>query len=446
MDLLNRVVELARGNRGLDAGCGAGARDVHLLYTWGYDIYGIDAVEENISLGRELHPEIANKLSVADLREPLSFESGFFDFVLCNAVIQHLTPEATETTAIPELARVLTTGGVLQLMFKTGSGVATVSDRAYGEDGQVIGRRPGLDAERERREQPTQTGQRSRSWAASPTRGGRDEHAPAIEGEKNYITQQGESNHPVEETHNPRDHRDHIRDRGHPDGSHDSPGAERRRPQPRALQRQSRRADHLLGRPRPGPVGLPDCLGQTGPRIPLVQGSQRGQPGERIPERNRDINHANRAGKGRDLQGPNARPVHQRRTEQPPLERAVDGHHNGPGQGRPARTAPTGVTADASHNSVTLSWTAPSQGTVTGYRVLRGTETGNLSPIVQDTGNTSTEYTDSTVAAETTYHYAVLALSQDGDGARSAAVSGHHLSRASAGPIRAHRPRRSPIP
>ena len=92
MDLLNRVVELARGNRGLDAGCGAGARDVHLLYTWGYDIYGIDAVEENISLGRELHPEIANKLSVADLREPLSFESGFFDFVLCNAVIQHLTP------------------------------------------------------------------------------------------------------------------------------------------------------------------------------------------------------------------------------------------------------------------------------------------------------------------------------------------------------------------
>ena len=135
MDLLNRVVELARGNRGLDAGCGAGARDVHLLHTRGYDVYGIDAVEENISLGRELHPEIADKLNVADLREPLSFESGFFDFVLCNAVIQHLTPEATETTTIPELARVLAPGGVLQLMFKTGSGVATVSDRAYGADG-----------------------------------------------------------------------------------------------------------------------------------------------------------------------------------------------------------------------------------------------------------------------------------------------------------------------
>ena len=135
LDLLNRVVELARGSRGLDAGCGAGARDVHLLYTWGYDIHGIDAVDENISLGRELHPEIADKLNVADLREPLAFESGCFDFILCNAVIQHLAPEVAETTTIPELARVLAPGGVLQLMFKTGSGVATVSDRAYGADG-----------------------------------------------------------------------------------------------------------------------------------------------------------------------------------------------------------------------------------------------------------------------------------------------------------------------
>ena len=135
MDLLNRVVELASGKRGLDAGCGAGARDVYLLHTWGYDAYGIDAVEENISLGKEFHPEIADKLSVADMREPLAFETGFFDLVLCNAVIQHLTPQTAETTTIPELARVLAPGGVLQLMFKTGSGVATVSDQAYGTDG-----------------------------------------------------------------------------------------------------------------------------------------------------------------------------------------------------------------------------------------------------------------------------------------------------------------------
>ena len=135
MDLLNRVAELARGKRGLDAGCGAGARDVYLLHTWGYDAYGIDAVEENINLGKESHPEIGDQLSVADMGEPLAFESGFFDLVLCNAVIQHLTPATAETTTIPELARVLAPGGVLQLMFKIGSGVVTVSDRAYGAGG-----------------------------------------------------------------------------------------------------------------------------------------------------------------------------------------------------------------------------------------------------------------------------------------------------------------------
>ena len=53
--------------------------------------------------------------------------------------------------------------------------------------------------------------------------------------------------------------------------------------------------------------------------------------------------------------------------------------------------APTGLTADASYDSVTLNWTAPTQGTVTGYRVFRGTDADSLSPIVQDTGNTSTE-------------------------------------------------------
>ena len=88
-------------------------------------------------------------------------------------------------------------------------------------------------------------------------------------------------------------------------------------------------------------------------------------------------------------------------------------------------TAPTGLTvSQVAHGSVTLTWTAPSSGsTVSGYRVLRGTDANSLSTIAQDTGNTSTEYTDTAVAAETTYHYAVLALSQDGDGAQSATVS-----------------------
>ena len=85
--------------------------------------------------------------------------------------------------------------------------------------------------------------------------------------------------------------------------------------------------------------------------------------------------------------------------------------------------APTGLMASqVAHDSVTLTWTAPGSGTITGYRVLRGTYANSLSAIAQDTGSTDTEYTDSTVAAETTYHYAVLALGAAGDGARSTTV------------------------
>ena len=35
---------------------------------------------------------------------------------------------------LPELCRLLNIGGILQLMFKTGSGVTTVYDRDYGAD------------------------------------------------------------------------------------------------------------------------------------------------------------------------------------------------------------------------------------------------------------------------------------------------------------------------
>ena len=107
-----------------------------MYFYWqnGYDIYGVDAVDENILEARRLHPEIADRVEVADLRKPLDHPDGSFDFVLCNAVIQHIQPEVTLGTTVPELARVLEADGILQLMFKYGDGVATVYDRDYGAD------------------------------------------------------------------------------------------------------------------------------------------------------------------------------------------------------------------------------------------------------------------------------------------------------------------------
>ena len=133
--VMDRLQELVPPrSRGLDAGCGAGARDVFFYWQKGYDIYGVDSIEENVREAQRLHPEIAEKVRVADLRERLDHPDGSFDFVLCNAVIQHIDPNITLGVTLPELARVLKPGGVLQLMFKVGEGVAAVYDKDYDAD------------------------------------------------------------------------------------------------------------------------------------------------------------------------------------------------------------------------------------------------------------------------------------------------------------------------
>ena len=118
--------------KGLDAGCGAGARDVFFYDRDGYDIVGIDVVEENIRYSKELHREIADRVWVADVSEPLGFPDACFDFVLCNSVIQHMPPRKVMDVTLSEFARVLKPGGILQLIHKVGSGVATVFDSDYG--------------------------------------------------------------------------------------------------------------------------------------------------------------------------------------------------------------------------------------------------------------------------------------------------------------------------
>ena len=134
MDLMERLVQLAPGKRGLDAGCGAGARDVYHLWSLGFDIHGVDAVRDNIEEARTRHPEIADRVMVADLKQSLDFPDGHFDFVMCNAVIQHIDPESLTTTTLPELTRVLKPGGILQLMFKNGNGIISVYDQDFGVD------------------------------------------------------------------------------------------------------------------------------------------------------------------------------------------------------------------------------------------------------------------------------------------------------------------------
>ena len=86
--------------------------------------------------------------------------------------------------------------------------------------------------------------------------------------------------------------------------------------------------------------------------------------------------------------------------------------------------APTGLAASqVAHDSLTLTWNDPQDDNITGYRILRGPSADSLATIQADTRNNRTEYEDDTVAADTTYHYAVIAMSQDGDGAQSTTIS-----------------------
>lgn len=134
-DLIAHMMDLLPASaKGLDAGCGPGARDVLIYRKAGYDLHGVDAVAENIQLAVELNPTLEQHLSTADLSGPLSFADQEFDFLLCNCVIQHIPEEKVEQYTIPEFSRILKPGGILQFMFKTGHGLTRVRDPEYGVD------------------------------------------------------------------------------------------------------------------------------------------------------------------------------------------------------------------------------------------------------------------------------------------------------------------------
>ena len=87
----------------------------------------------------------------------------------------------------------------------------------------------------------------------------------------------------------------------------------------------------------------------------------------------------------------------------------------------PAR--PTGLSATASHDSVTLTWDDPGDDSITGYVILRRVREndvgGEFSELVPDTGSTATTYTDDTVVAGITYTYRIKAINGAGTSERS---------------------------
>ena len=88
-----------------------------------------------------------------------------------------------------------------------------------------------------------------------------------------------------------------------------------------------------------------------------------------------------------------------------------------------APAKPTGLSAEVSHDSVTLSWDDPQDDSITGYVILRRNRDtdaqGQFSELVADTGSAATSYTDESVAAETPYTYRIKAINAHGSSWRS---------------------------
>ena len=85
--------------------------------------------------------------------------------------------------------------------------------------------------------------------------------------------------------------------------------------------------------------------------------------------------------------------------------------------------APTNLTAvENGDGSVTLSWEAPADDSITGYRILRrrpSEDENTLLVYVADTGSTATSYTDTDVTAGTQHVYRVKAINAAGAGEQS---------------------------
>ena len=84
---------------------------------------------------------------------------------------------------------------------------------------------------------------------------------------------------------------------------------------------------------------------------------------------------------------------------------------------------PTGLSTEASHDRVNLTWDDPGDDSITHYQVLRRDRdahaSGEFVTIESDTGSEATSYTDDTVEPEKRYVYRVKAVNRHGASTRS---------------------------
>ena len=114
LERFGRSLELGPGARLLDVGCGSGGPALHLVQTTGCVVVGVEQFEEAVDgAGRQARERgLASQARFvrADAAQPLPFDDGSFDALLCVDVVNHLP---NRRRVLEDWARVLRSGGRL---------------------------------------------------------------------------------------------------------------------------------------------------------------------------------------------------------------------------------------------------------------------------------------------------------------------------------------------
>lgn len=100
----------------LDAGCGGGRNLIYFLRA-GYDVHAIDqepeAVEQIGRIAKVLAPQLPAKNWQVAALENVPYDDGFFDVVVCNAVLHFAAGDAQFNAMLNGIWRKLRAGGML---------------------------------------------------------------------------------------------------------------------------------------------------------------------------------------------------------------------------------------------------------------------------------------------------------------------------------------------